>query len=51
MEREVASLAKEISEYKKLSHKNIVKYIDTELDEDEKGINIIFEFVSGGSIR
>ncbi|KAL4511695.1 hypothetical protein ABPG72_012540 [Tetrahymena utriculariae] len=51
LEKEVQSLAKEIKEYKKLSHKNIVKYIDTELDEDEKGINIILEYVSGGSIR
>lgn len=36
---------------KSLDHKNIVKYIGVEYLEDYSGVDIIFEFVSGGSIK
>lgn len=34
-----------------LNHPNIVKYFGTEISEDNEGVDIILEFVPGGSIR
>lgn len=36
---------------KALNHPNIVKYYSTDISENGKGVDIILEFVSGGSIR
>ena len=36
---------------KALNHPNIVKYYSTDISEDGKGVDIILEFVPGGSIR
>jgi serine/threonine protein kinase len=36
---------------KDLSHPNIVRYYNTEISEDGKGVDILLEFVPGGSIR
>jgi len=36
---------------KTLTHPNIVKYYQTELSQDQKGVDILLEFVPGGSIR
>ena len=34
-----------------LNHPNIVKYYGSEISEDDQGVDIILEFVPGGSIR
>jgi len=34
-----------------LSHPNIVKYFGSEISDDGLGVDIILEFVPGGSIR
>jgi len=36
---------------KALQHPNIVKYYSTEISDDGKGVDILLEFVPGGSIR
>lgn len=36
---------------KELNHLNIVKYYYTDISDDGKGVDIILEFVPGGSIR
>lgn len=43
-------LKEEIEILKKISHKNIVKYYYTDICEDNSSIDIVFEYVSGGSI-
>lgn len=48
---EIASMKKEIGILKKLDHPNIIKYFDFQLTEDLTGVDIILEFVSGGSLR
>ena len=48
---EISSLKKEISLLRNLKHKNIVKYITTQVSEDMKSVNILMEFVPGGSVR
>lgn len=34
-----------------LNHPNIVKYFGTEISEDFEGVDILLEFVPGGSIK
>ena len=48
---EISSLKKEISLLRNLKHKNIVKYITTQVSEDMKSVDILMEFVPGGSVR
>lgn len=36
---------------KSLEHKNIVKYYSFEIAEDYSGIDIVLEYVPGGSIK
>lgn len=36
---------------KGLSHPNIVQYYSTEISEDAKGVDILLDYVPGGSIR
>lgn len=36
---------------KTLNHQNIVKYYYSDISQDGKGVDIVLEFVSGGSIR
>lgn len=36
---------------KELSNKNIVQYLNTEVNAEMTGVDIIMEYVSGGSIR
>jgi len=36
---------------KTLTHPNIVRYFQTDLSPDGRGVDIILEFVPGGSIR
>ncbi|OMJ80168.1 hypothetical protein SteCoe_19620 [Stentor coeruleus] len=49
--REVYYLKKEIFMLKNLYHKNIVQYLYTEINNDYNGVDIMMEYVSGGSMR
>ena len=49
--REVYFLKKEILMLKRLYHKNIVHYLYTEVNNDYNGVDIMMEYVSGGSMR
>ncbi|OMJ83987.1 hypothetical protein SteCoe_14973 [Stentor coeruleus] len=49
--REVYFLKKEIFMLKNLYHKNIVQYLYTEINNDCNGVDIMMEYVSGGSMR
>lgn len=48
---EIQRFKEEIARYKRMSHKNIVRYIEADMDCETNSINIVLEFVSGGSIR
>jgi serine/threonine protein kinase len=48
---EVMSLSSEIQLLKQLSHRNIVHYVHTEINSDLSAVDIIMEYVPGGSIR
>lgn len=48
---EIASLKKEISLLRTLKHRNIVKYVTTQVSDDMKSVDILMEFVPGGSVR
>ena len=41
----------EIKLLRELSHKNIVRYIQTDVNEEEDCIHIVMEYISGGSIK
>ena len=45
------NLKHEISILRKLDHKNIVKYIYTDADSAANRVDIILEYLPGGSIR
>jgi mitogen-activated protein kinase kinase kinase ANP1 len=49
--REIESLKREIRLLRDLKHKNIVKYITTQVPDDMKSVDIIMEYVPGGSVR
>jgi serine/threonine protein kinase len=51
IKKEIKSIKHEISMLKALNHQNIVRYYYTDLSEDGEGVDIILEFVPGGSIR
>lgn len=51
VQAEIAALKREIMTLKTLNHKNIVRYIHTQVSENRKGVEIIMEYVSGGSLR
>ena len=44
-------MKKEVSVLRNLDHKNIVKYYQTNMSEDMNAIDILLEFVPGGSLR
>jgi mitogen-activated protein kinase kinase kinase ANP1 len=44
-------MKKEVSLLRNLSHDNIVKYYQTDLSEDISGIDVLLEFVPGGSLK
>ncbi len=48
--KEIVILKEEIEILKKISHKNIVKYFYTDICEDNSSVDIVFEYVPGGSI-
>lgn len=41
----------EISLLKTFDHPNIVKYHQTDICEDRTGVEIVLEFMAGGSLR
>lgn len=47
----MSNLKKEISTLKELKHKNIVRYVYTDISSDNSGVDIIMEYVPGGSVR
>jgi serine/threonine protein kinase len=47
----IKNLKQEISLLKTLNHKNVVKYHATEVSEQRDEVDIILEYVSGGSVR
>lgn len=49
--KEVENLRTEISMLMTLSHKNIIKYLQTEVSPDMSSVYIVLEYISGGSIR
>jgi mitogen-activated protein kinase kinase kinase ANP1 len=48
---EVMVLKKEICLLRSLCHRNIVKYLYTEVNEEFTGVDIVMEYVSGGSLQ
>ncbi|GAX72971.1 hypothetical protein CEUSTIGMA_g425.t1, partial [Chlamydomonas eustigma] len=50
MQKQLAELQQELEMYKKLSHKHVVGYIDSQLDEKTSTLYIFLEYVPGGSI-
>jgi len=48
---EVRSIKHEIELLKTLHHPNIVRYYNSDISSDGQGVEILLEFVPGGSIR
>lgn len=51
MIKEMKAIKHEIETLRALNHPNIVKYFGTDISEDQQGVDIILEFVPGGSIK
>ena len=51
IQKAVTNLKREITNLRGLNHKNIVRYIQAEIAENHSGVDIILEFVPGGSLR
>jgi mitogen-activated protein kinase kinase kinase ANP1 len=51
IEKVFLNMRKEVSLLKNLSHPNIVRYYQTDLSEDMQSINVLLEFVPGGSLK
>mmetsp|Transcript_65097 Transcript_65097/g.74804 ORF Transcript_65097/g.74804 Transcript_65097/m.74804 type:complete len:554 (+) Transcript_65097:222-1883(+) len=51
IQAEIASLKSEISLLKELSHKNIVKYFQTEISPEGTAVEIVLEYLPGGSLK
>ena len=49
--KEYESLKREISVLRDLEHPNVVKYIQADLSEEQDSIDVLMEYVPGGSIR
>jgi mitogen-activated protein kinase kinase kinase len=49
--REISSIKNEIQMLKEFSHMNIIKYMYTGKSKDNNGVDIVLEYISGGSIR
>jgi serine/threonine protein kinase len=51
VKKEFISMRKEIRLLNDLDHPNIVKYIQTDLSEGANSIDVVIEYVSGGSLK
>ncbi|CAG9316540.1 unnamed protein product [Blepharisma stoltei] len=51
IEREFYNMKKEVSLLRDLNHKNIIKYYQTELSEDLNCIDVMLEYIPGGSLK
>lgn len=51
LKKEIRAIKHEISMLKVLNHPNIVKYYYTDISKEGRGVDIVLEFVPGGSIR
>jgi serine/threonine protein kinase len=51
IEKEFENLKKEVSVLKRLNHENVVKYFQTDLSKDFYTIDVLLEFVPGGSLK
>ena len=51
MIKELNEIKNEIQMLRTLKHPNIVHYFGTEISDDYQGVDILLEFVPGGSIR
>jgi len=51
VEREFHNLRREIYLLRELSHPNIVQYYQTDLNEENYTVDLVMEYVSGGSLK
>lgn len=51
MRKEFQSLKKEIILLSRLDHPNIVKYYQTDFDNENLLVNVVMELVPGGSLK
>lgn len=51
LKREIIRLKQEIMILKSLSHENIVKYYGLEVNEENKEVDILLEYISGDSLK
>ena len=51
VEKEFVSMRKEIRLLNELNHKNIVRYYQTDLANDAESIDVLIEYVPGGSLK
>lgn len=51
IQKQLMAVKSEIRILKKLSHPNIVKYYQADLSQDMKSMNILLEYVPGGSLK
>jgi len=51
IEREFYNYKREVLILKGLDHPNVIKYYQTDLSSNFDGIDVIMEYISGGSLR
>jgi Protein kinase domain. len=51
IEKDFGNMKKEVSLLRNLTHENIVHYYQTDLSEDMSAIDVLLEFVPGGSLK
>jgi len=51
MNRDIKAIRNEIQVLKEFNHQNIIKYLYTGKSSDHQGVDIVLEYIAGGSIR
>ena len=51
IEKEFTSLKREVALLRRLDHPNVVKYYQTDLSQDMNSVDVLMEYVPGGSIK
>jgi serine/threonine protein kinase len=51
VQKEFLNMRKEINLLRRLNHPNIVRYIQTDLAEDDVTMDVLLELVTGGSLK